>query len=99
MIVDVACTIASLILWCAIFVLHPTRAKCPTGWHANGIRPSGVFQCMRRPIGDDHRNARGILIDDSVQPPGVLESQIYCTGGTVPILDDDGATVGCQSRH
>jgi hypothetical protein len=87
--------LTAIVLVFAIAV-HPQRAQCPPRWHVEGVRPSGAFVCLRNPIGDDHRNARGILIDDSVQAPGRLEGVIYCGDG-VPIVDDD-RSVRCMPR-
>lgn len=89
-------TAGSALVLLVASVTHPRSAKCPPGWALlTGIRESGRFACYPPAIGDDYRDARGIVHDDSYQPPGELDGQIYCTGGTRPIVVDY-RTVGCQ---
>lgn len=77
-------------------VIRPTHAQCPVFWHNNGIRPSGTFGCTRNPVGDPEWDGTYQRQPDrSVVPPGEIDGQIYCTGGTHPIVVDD-RTVGCQ---
>ncbi len=93
---DLLCAVASLFVFVVALATHPTRAQCPLGFHNNGVRPSGAFVCVRNPIGDDHRNARGILVDDSTAPSGVIYGSIYCRDA-VPVVDDD-RSVRCMPR-
>ncbi len=94
--IEIMLAFASLFLLCAAMIARPNSARCPRTFYDEGIRPSGEYTCRRTPIGGDHRNSRGVLIDDSFEPRGALHSRIYCTGGTRPIANDDGVSVGCQ---
>jgi len=80
-----------------VIVLELIRGQCPINWHNDGVRRDGAFECRPRPIGDDHRNARGILVDDSCQPPGRIAGRIHCdiSIGEHPVVVDDRA-VGCR---
>lgn len=87
--------IASLFVLAFAFVFHPRGATCPDGWWLpKGIQPSGYFVCRPTPIGDDYRDARGILRDRSVQPLGELEGRIYCEPNAIPTIVDTRA-VAC----
>jgi hypothetical protein len=85
----------TLVVMLGSFVMRPQFARCPDGWHHDGVRPTGVFSCIRKPVGDDHRDTRGILHDDSLEPRGELWGQLYCTGGSLPVVVDD-RVVWCQ---
>jgi len=99
MIDTIGALIATLAMLLAIVLNPPHRAHCPRGFVLNtGIRRSGAFQCTRVPVGGDHRDSRGIIIDDSFVPPGEVDGWIYCTNGQEPIVVD-ARTVGCQQRH
>ena len=87
-----------LLLWaCATHQQHFTCA--PGWWLPEGVRRDGDFACRRVPVGPELRDGRGVLIDRSEQPDGIVESRVYCTGGSVPVIGDDGRTVSCQARH
>ena len=82
----------------SLFV-RPERAQCPPGWFVEGVRRDGGTHCRRvipdDPLdwpGDDRRDRgrRDVKPDDTSLP-----MQIYCTGGSVPIVVDE-RTVGCQ---
>lgn len=83
----------------SFFFVRPERARCPSGWFVEGVRPSGVSHCRRAPPddpldwpGNDPRD-RG---DRDVKPDNaVLPVRVYCTGGSIPIVVDE-RTVGCQ---
>jgi hypothetical protein len=83
-----------VIAWMAF--THPSSAQCPRGFFAEGIRRSGAYECKPAPIGDTVRDARGILHDNSVQPPGVIAGQLYCSPSQVPVLLDDGRSMKCR---
>jgi len=99
MLVEVLSTIASIVLMLWACATMPTYVQCPKGFWIPDRVTDGVVRCRRSPVGPDGRNARGILVDYSVEPPGEIASQVYCTGGSVPIRGDDGRTVSCQARH
>ncbi len=85
--------VGCMIAW--IFV-HPTSAQCPVGMYAEGIRRTGAYECKHAPIGDTYHDARGFLRDNSVQPPGVIAGQLYCSPSQVPVLLDDGRSMKCR---
>lgn len=75
---------------------HPTRARCPIGYDLRtGIRSDGRFECWPSPTGPSEWDGTWARPERSVQPDGVIESRIYCTGGARPIVVD-ARTVGCQ---
>jgi hypothetical protein len=85
----------SELLLCWSMLAHPRAARCPDGWWLrDGIRRDGSFSCRRPPLGgdDDVLTGRSTAVDQ----PGELRARIYCTGGAVPIVREDGRTVGCQ---
>lgn len=74
---------------------RPTRATCPKGWSlALGIRVDGTFACRPAIVGGDDDVLTGGTT--SVQPPGTIYRRIYCTGGSLPVINASGLTVGCQ---
>ena len=80
--------IVSIGLFMAAIVIHPSRARCPRGYVLDmGIREDGVYSCAPELRGTDAK---------PYQPPGFYQSRIYCTGGTLPVITDEGRTVGCQ---
>ncbi len=90
MMFEVVCAFLTAVVLIVGIALHPTRVRCPTGWFAEGVRPSGSFQCSRPPPGGEN---------DATTPPGRIGGRVWCTGGTVPVLADDGRTVGCMRYH
>lgn len=93
--VEIACAVASFLLLCGAMILRPTSAECPSGWGLRmGVRSDGHFECWRAPVGDEDWQWSSGRPDQSVQPPGVLRSRIYCTGGAT--THQDGAKVWCQ---
>lgn len=82
MLSEVLTTIATIAIMLVSIVAQPTRANCPAGWYAEGVRPSGSFVC---------HEGNGVPV-----PPGRIGMRVYCTGGAVPVLRNDGATVGCM---
>jgi hypothetical protein len=85
--------IGCMVAW--VFI-HPTSAQCPLGFFAEGIRRTGAYECKHAPVGDTYRDARGFLRDHSVQPPGVIVGQLYCSPAQVPVLLDDGRSMRCR---
>lgn len=85
----------SLALLVLSWAIRPTHGRCPPGYDLRtGIDRAGRFRCWPRPIGDEDWSFASGRPDRSVQPDGVLESRLYCTGGAVP--HQDGASVWCQ---
>lgn len=86
------------ILLYALFALtRPVQLQCPPGYFVEGVRPTGASRCLEdMPGGPDCRGARACT-DERVQRE--LPLQIYCTGGTCPIVGRDGRTIGCQRRY
>jgi len=78
--------------------VRPRTARCPVGFDLRtGVRSDGRFACWPHPVGDPRYDGTWGRPERSVQPPWVIESQLYCTGGTRPIVVD-ARTVGCQRR-
>lgn len=94
---DALTTAASLFVLLVAFAVRPRGATCPEHWWLpKGIQPSGHFVCRPTPIGDTVRDKRGIIHDESVQPPGELEGHIYCEPNAIPTIVDTRA-VACRS--
>jgi hypothetical protein len=83
-----------LLLWC--FALHPSHFSCPPGWHSEGVAITGLGSCAPNAIGDPEWDGTWLRPDRSTQPPGRVWFEIYCTGGTSPVVNQDGRVVGCQ---
>lgn len=85
--------ILSALVLVAGMALRPARARCPQGFHNDGVRlETGRFDC-RRPPGKPDWTGTGP--DLGVVPPGTLSGRIYCTGGTSPVVVSE-RIVGCQ---
>ena len=85
-----------LVVLLAAAVIRPTRARCPAGFFVEGVRPSGTTQCL--PVGPPSPSCAGAVIcPDTPGPAHGIPIQIYCTGGSIPIVVD-GRTVGCTMR-
>lgn len=85
----------ALLAFFAAAVLRPPRMRCLPGFHADGVRRSGYFECAR-PYGcRDMRGPRGGWTS-TCDGEDRYGGKLWCTGGTEPILDRDGCTVGCQ---
>ncbi len=68
-------------------VTHPVRFGCPGKMYLRtGVQPDGSFACAMPSRGEDTPGY-----------PGVITGQVYCTGGTVPIVVD-AHTAGCMRR-
>ena len=93
---DLACFLITILLFCYGMIIAPDRMTCPPHWHNDGVRRNGRFSCIPEPVGDpDWDGTWQRSPDRSIQPPGEIRSRIYCTGGARPI-SVDGRTVGCQ---
>jgi hypothetical protein len=75
----------------------PLTESCPPGHDLRtGVRRDGRFECWPWPVGDPEWDGTwGRSPDRSVQPPGIVDRKIHCTGGSRPIVVDY-KTVGCQ---
>lgn len=90
----VALSLFALFLYAWSCCTYPTHARCAAGWWApEGVR-GGELVCRPRPVGPDERDARGIVVDHSVQPPGETRVRLWCTGGAT--LRQDGESAWCQ---
>lgn len=85
----------NVLLWCWILVARPTHFICPLGWHDDGASRDGQFTCTRRPVGPLDWDGTYLRPERSTVPPGQIRGQIYCTGGSMPVVISDRA-VGCQ---
>ena len=75
---------------------RPTGVRCPPGHDLRtGIRRDGRFACWPVPVGDPNWDGVYGRPDRSVQPEGVVEGRIWCTGGALPIVVD-ARTVACE---
>lgn len=90
-----------LCFWCSLALIaicalvHPSRMDCPAGWHNNGVRPAGHFECTQAPVGDPDWDGTWQRPERGYIPDGVLHGRIYCTNGFQPIVVNE-RTVGCQ---
>lgn len=97
MIAPVIIALVSLLLHLWDVIVRPQRATCPAAWYAEGVRPSGETTCRPAPppnCGEPTGEYTAPCPDDERE----LQREIYCTGGTQPIVVDS-RTVGCQPRH
>jgi hypothetical protein len=96
MLVDI--TLAFFSICCLMWSMatYSTTGHCPDGWWVNGVRPTGLYSCRPRSLLPD-RPSRGHEQDEPDDPAADHEicNQIYCTGGSHPIVVDF-RTVGCQ---
>jgi hypothetical protein len=94
---EVLGTLGTIVLFLWVFATTPQRTSCPPHWWIpEGVRTTGAFVCKRSPVGDDHRDANGILHDDSVQPDGTLDGHVWCEAPSRPVIATDGRTVLCR---
>ncbi len=92
---DLLAAIASLLVAASTTCCEPQRGGCPAGWHHDGVRRDGRYECVRAPIGSMDDDGTWGRPDRSRVPPGIVRSRIYCTGGAVPIVVSE-RVVGCQ---
>lgn len=84
-------SLVTMVVLLAAALVQPHRARCPAGWWIDGVRPSGAFACRAAPVRDTGARTE---VDDGT-PDAELGGQLYCSGGTQPIVVDE-RTVGCQ---
>lgn len=96
---DVAVSVLATVALCVVTAaLRPHAVRCPSGWRAGGVTPSGAFTCdLPHGCRDDY-HPRGGWISHC---DGMLSAQgsVYCTNGQEPIVGADGVTIACQARH
>lgn len=92
---NIASILFSIVLCALAFLLRPQIGKCPGQWFVNGVRPSGSYTCLRKPVGFEIDCSGAKPCPEEDLPVGELTSKIYCTGGMHPIVVD-AWTVGCQ---
>jgi hypothetical protein len=93
MLEDLGFTLVSLLVMITMAVCRPDRARCPSGTHNEGVRPSGAFECVRDLVGGENDSPGGE--STAIEPHGKIAGQLYCTNGSQPIVVDY-QTVGCQ---
>lgn len=80
--------IAPVLLWLAGQLARPDRAECRTGFYVNGIRPTGITECIRAPAGNGAREcvpgAPCTFADDAPR----YRLQLWCAAGTEPRVVD-----------
>lgn len=97
--VEVAATLATILLFLWTIASSPREESCARGWWIpEGVRRTGEFTCRPSPRGVTERDARGILRDQSVQPPGAVRMRVYCADDEDAVALDDGRTVACRRR-
>jgi hypothetical protein len=75
---------------------RPDRASCPPGFAlTEGVRADGRFTCHAIPSARWTRGPRGGWVDVSPDDNDKIESRVYCTGGTRPVVVR-GVAVSCQ---
>lgn len=87
--------ISALVLLVMGLVL-PHRATCPDGYYASGVRPDGRSTCREIPPTRDCGEPKW---SPPCPEPRSFPIRIYCTGGTIPLVDAAGVTISCQMRH
>ena len=93
---NIAFFLLTLAVLAMVTIARPTHARCPDGWWlSEGVRETGEYSCVRRAAEQLERTPHGGWIDVSEQPPGKIESRVYCTGG-MRAVTVDGVDVGCQ---
>ena len=94
-VLDVLAAIGTIALLLVAMCARPLEGQCPRGFYVDGVRPSGVYGCIPAPPREP--DARGHEPDPPPRNDPEVESRIYCTGGTIPIVCND-RVVGCQAR-
>lgn len=92
--VETLLAIASVLLCLVAVVRHPQQARCPGDWSVMGVRESGYTICTPPPP-PNCGEPTGAYQQPCPDDPRELGIQIYCTGGSLPIVVDS-RTVGCQ---
>ena len=89
---EVGATFATLWLFVWALAAHPDHAKCPPSWFVNGVRPSGVYECLRdrdpeapdRTTSDGHDSIRGRIVCSPTFMPTVRDERSVACGSTIP---------------
>jgi hypothetical protein len=90
---DLVNAIALGLLALVVAILQPSSARCDRGWSlGEGIRRDGRFACYSPPP-HDCGEPRGPY-ERPCPPARKKYARIYCTGGSVPVIQDE-RTVGC----
>lgn len=79
-----------LFMWAA--AARPDHAQCPARWFVNGIRPSGVFECLRdrapnageRAPSGGHDSISGRITCGPSFMPTVRDERSVACGSTIP---------------
>lgn len=80
-------------------ITRPSRARCPVGWYVgNGVRPSGVFECVESPPRGEYDCSADRVCPQPVSDAAEVEGRVYCTSGHVPVVVNE-RVVSCQARH
>lgn len=93
---DVVHMLLGLVVLLAFAFARPERATCPAGYYVEGIRPSGSTLCRRSETGGPDCAGAAACPDIEIDRHPI-PLQIYCTGGSTPIVVD-ARTVGCTRR-
>lgn len=98
---DAGCTIGLLALvFVGALLTQPSeeRGLCARGFYANGVRPTGRYECRRIPSEPASEKSWPYRPAQTVPEDEIYyRSWIRCTNGTQPIVVDY-QTVGCQPR-
>ncbi len=90
--------LASLLLrlWSAL--VRPTHAACPQGYWVNGIRPSGITDCIEVPGPDTADTDCGKQGRCSGNGPALarLPLAIHCPSGRIAVVTKAPREVGCR---
>lgn len=89
--------VLAMLLWSAHLALAPTHTRCHPGYYVNGVTPQGAYRCRQIP-----RLQRAEESPPHWKPADDLPGEgreyggnVYCTGGTHPIVVN-WETIGCQ---
>lgn len=100
MIGDVIGILMSFWMWIADLVRQPTSAFCPGGLYVNGVRPSGIYECVFDDPTKVYVDCRGSRRCEP-PPPSPLDfsfrGRIYCTPPLIPM--HDGVRIWCGRGH
>lgn len=89
--------VISFVVMLACVMLRPTTVRAPRGWTVEGVRPSGETTMVPVPPRYCEDEADGEQRTPCPDDPRAIDAQIFCDGGTVPIVADE-RTVRCQRQ-
>lgn len=98
-VIDLGGVLLSLVLLTCSAASRPRVVRCPVGWYLDGVRPTGVGECLRVPGGDPRFDGAGGAEDRAVDFPGRILFRVRCPTGQVPIVvlsDPENRTAGCS---